>query len=94
VNESLLSNQRLSEIIDLLEENYYVLNSTGTEAIETMRSDLDMGHFNNGTNTEWGTINDDIETAIRHLEIQFLREDKSHTPAVFWYVQKDLKNGR
>jgi len=94
VNESLLSNQRLSEIIDLLEENYYVLNSTGTEAIETMRSDLDRGDFNNGTNMEWGTVDADIEDAIHHLEVQFLREGKSHTPAVFWYVRRDTRNGR
>jgi hypothetical protein len=80
---------RIARLAELLEENYYAIITTGAEAVETARDDLARLHFNNGTNEEWGTTDDDIKSAIDYLEIKMHVEGKLNMPAILWYANNE-----
>ncbi len=74
------NNSEYVQYINILEDEYYVLNVTGAQAIEAMRDDLSSGNFRN-SDTFDGIDDAFIESMIRFLEITFIRDGQYDMPA-------------
>ena len=74
----------LAQIAEILEENYYTLLSTGDEVIETAKSDLESGYWNNDPDNTY--TDDEISAAIEYLRIKFHIEGKLKTSARHYYT--------
>ena len=74
----------LAQIAEILEENYYTLLSTGDEVIETAKSDLESGYWNNDPDNTY--TDDEISAAIEYLRVKFHIEGKLKTSAGYYYT--------
>ena len=76
-----------AELVEILEENYYALTTTGRQALLNIRADLEHKLFNEN-HKEWGTNDGDILDAIDIMEKEFYRDDKMDVPAREWQIKK------
>jgi hypothetical protein len=53
----------LQEIANILEENYFVLGVTGSDAIVNIYDEMDAGYFDNQI-VEWGITMSDLFRAV------------------------------
>jgi len=77
----------MSDLVDILEENYYTLTVTGRQALIDIRTDLENGLFA-PDHQEWRTNDGDILDALTSMEKEFLRDGKMDLPAGEWYARK------
>jgi hypothetical protein len=77
----------MDDLVEILEENYYVLTVTGRQALIDIRSDLDHGLFN-VNHKEWGTNDGDILDALVWMEKEFVRENKMDLAAGEWHSRR------
>ena len=77
------------QYINLLEDEYYVLNVTGAQAVANMRDDLSQGNFRNADTFD-GISDEYIESMIRYLEISFVREGKHEQQAQLFYSTRPV----
>ena len=74
----------LAQIAEILEENYYTLSSTGDDAIETAKSDLESGYWSNNPDNTY--TDNEVSAAIEYLRVKFHIEGKLKTSAGFYYT--------
>ena len=74
----------LAQIAEILEENYYTLSSTGDDALETAKSDLISGYWENDTDNHF--TDEEVSAAIEYLRVKFHIEGKLKTSAGYYYT--------
>lgn len=71
------------ELIDLLEENYYTLMTTGSEAAYAIISDFGEGNFLSNLE-EWGIDAVEFIQAYNDMIDEWLEDGKMDVPAMEW----------
>jgi hypothetical protein len=69
------------ELIEILEENYYTLTTTGAEAVATIFDEYSRGSFEPNLE-EWGISSDRLLQVINSMVDDWCKTGKMDTPAV------------
>lgn len=72
------------ELMGLLDENYYTLGVTGSEAAYTILSDLSQGNLSQSFE-EWGIEPHEFIMAYNDLIDKWIEEGKMEVAAMEWY---------
>jgi hypothetical protein len=69
------------ELMNLLEENYYTLSTTGAEAMASVFDDYSQGRFTENL-PEWGISSERLLKVINEMFDNWLNEGKMDTRAI------------
>jgi hypothetical protein len=75
------------ELMSILEENYYTLSTTGSEAVASIFDDYSKGLFEPNL-VEWGITDERLLQVINSMVDDWCRTGKMETPAVEFYKRK------
>ena len=69
------SNSEMLDIIDILEENYYVLGVSGADAIVNIYDEIEAGYFNEQVK-EWGITTEELYKCVAMLRKRMAMQGK------------------
>lgn len=75
------------ELMELLDNNYYTLASTGAEAMSAIFDDYSNGRFVENL-VDWGISSERLLAVINELFDTWMNEGKMDVPAMEFYKRK------